>query len=403
MKKILFTILVVMTPAMLFVKVSAQVGFTNFTSLQGLTDDFVTGGVAIDANNVKWFGTQSGLSRYDDENWQSFDTDDGLVDNYIQCIAIDNSLNVWIGTENGVSKYNGTIFTNYTTSDGLPENSILDIACDDSGNVWFASFSGLTKFNGTDFQNYTSSDGMSSDFISCITASGENLYIGTFGAGLMIYNGTTFTPLTTDNGLQDNNISALAIDSDGKLWVGSYYGITVLNPNNTVLATYTLENGLLNNYVQDIAIDENDNVVVCEYADYLQDGGISMFSDYQWSNYKISDGLINVMTKRVVFDEDNYAWITTGGGVSKMDTDAGIMSDKSFKSVVYPNPVKDILFISNVNESISYCITDISGKIIDQNSDFSGNSINLNNISKGVYLISYKFGDNVFSSKIVKE
>ncbi|HNQ68282.1 MAG TPA: two-component regulator propeller domain-containing protein [Bacteroidales bacterium] len=403
MKKILFAVLLVMIPAMLFVKVSAQVGFTNFTSLQGLVDDFVTGGVAIDANNVKWFGTQSGLSKYDDENWQSFDTDDGLVDNYIQCIAIDNSLNVWIGTENGVSKYNGSIFTNYTTADGLPENSILDIACDNSGNVWLASFSGLTKFNGTDFQNYTSSDGMSSDFISCITVSGENLYIGTFGAGLMVYNGSTFTPLTTENGLLDNNISALATDSEGHLWVGSYYGITVLDNSYSVSVTYTLNNGLINNYVQDIAIDDNDNVIVCEYADYLQDGGISLYNGSVWENYTVSDGLVNAMVKRVVFDGENFAWITTGGGVSKMDTDAGIMFNESFEAFVYPNPVKDVLYLSNGYGSISYCITDISGKIIDQNSDFEGSSINFNNISKGIYLISYKFEDNVFSSKIIKE
>jgi len=403
MKKLVFLTMLVIMPAMLFMSVNAQVGFTNYTTAQGLIDDFVSGGVAIDENGVKWFGTQSGLSRFDDASWQTLDLDDGLVSNTIQCIAIDNSSDIWIGTDNGLSKYDGTLFSNFTTTEGLPDNSILDIACDNSGNVWLASFGGLTKYNGSVFYNYTTSDGMSSDFISCVTATGSLLYIGTFGAGLMIYDGTTFTPLTTDNGLQDNNISAIAFDSDGNLWVGSYYGITVLDNSYNVVTTYTLDNGLINNYVQDIAIDDNNNVIVCEYADYLQDGGISFYNGSVWENYTVSDGLVNAMVKRVVFDADNFAWITTGGGVSKMDTDADVTIDKTSELFVYPNPVNDILFISNEDRHFSYIISDITGKIINQKSDWAGNYIDLTALTSGIYMISLKCDNKVFVSKIIKE
>ncbi|HOZ30558.1 MAG TPA: two-component regulator propeller domain-containing protein [Bacteroidales bacterium] len=403
MKKYLFTSISCVLSILVSFGVSAQVEFTNYTSAQGLMDDYVTGGLAIDDNGVKWFGTQNGLSKYNDTEWQSFDLDDGLINNYIQCIAVDNSSNIWIGTENGVSKFDGTVFTNFTTVDGLSENSILDIACDNSGNIWFASFSGLTKYNGTSFQNFTTTDGMSSDLISCITVSGSKLYIGTFGAGLMIYNGVAFTTLTTDNGLQDNNISAIALDSNGKIWVGSYYGITVLNPDNSVSTSYTLSNGLINNYVQDIAIDDNDNVIVCEYADYLQDGGISMLTGTSWTNYKVVEGLVNVMTKRVVFDEENFAWITTGGGVSKMDTDAGFPTLEISQFSIYPNPVYDLLYLPEFKQTYSYYITDMSGRIIEQKSDCIDRAIDIINFSTGVYFISFVFDNATVSLKFIKE
>ena len=33
--------------------------FTNFTTNEGLPDDYVSGGIAIDSNNNKWVGVKS--------------------------------------------------------------------------------------------------------------------------------------------------------------------------------------------------------------------------------------------------------------------------------------------------------------------------------------------------------
>jgi len=403
MKKLFLTVMSVILPALLFVQVSAQVGFTNYTQTEGLTDNYVCGGIAIDANNVKWFGTQSGLSRFDGTTWQTFNTDDGLISNYIQCVAVDNNSNIWIGTDNGVSKFDGTNFTNYTTTDGLADNSILYIACDPSGYLWFASFSGLSRYNGVTFSYYTTTEGMSSNMISYIYPIGSDLYIGTFDAGMMVFDGATFESITETDGLLSSAVTAIASDNNGKIWVGSYSGITVLNTDYSVSTTYTMTGALLNNYVQDIAIDDYNNVVVTEYADYLSDGGISMFSNSIWTNYVLTDGLVDVMTKRVEFDENSFAWITTGGGVSKMDTDASIGLSFSSEVFVYPNPSTDKVFIDNSSGSFSYKIIDVDGRIVAAANDVDGNSINLNNIATGVYILNYNTNGKTFSSKIIKE
>jgi Secretion system C-terminal sorting domain len=60
--------------------------------------------IAVDKKGVKWFGTNKGLSSFDDTNWKTFTTVNGLADNTVNCIAVDKYNQKWIGTINGVSK-----------------------------------------------------------------------------------------------------------------------------------------------------------------------------------------------------------------------------------------------------------------------------------------------------------
>ena len=37
----------------------------------------------------------------------NYTTDDGLIDNFVECIEVDNDDNIWIGTSMGVQMFNG--------------------------------------------------------------------------------------------------------------------------------------------------------------------------------------------------------------------------------------------------------------------------------------------------------
>ncbi len=385
-------------------KINSQISFTNYTTLYGLADNFVSGGVCVDANNVKYFGTQAGLSKFDGVNWTNLTSTDGLVDNYINCVAADNAGNIWIGTSNGLSKFNGTTFQNFTTEQGLPDNSINHIAIDISGNIWIATYSGLVKYNGTDFTTYTTSNGLSSDLITYVLPVGTNVWMGTIGGGVAKYDGLAFTAINSVGGLPDDNPSCLAVDSEGKIWVGTYSGIGVIGTLGTIVATYTMANELLNNYVQDIAIDEDDNVVVLEFADYLTEGGVTLFDGTTWHTYLEADGLIDILVKRVEFDDDGYAWITTGEGISRMSLGAGSVSQYlPANENVYPNPTSDFFIIANADDNLSYSLTDLSGRIVSQESNVSSDRISINNLPSGIYLLMYQANGNYYTARISKE
>src|SRR4030095_9145559 len=47
---------------------------------------------------------------------------------------------LWFGTETGLSRFDGTHFKNFTTDDGLPSNEIIQLFDDSKGRIWIAPF-----------------------------------------------------------------------------------------------------------------------------------------------------------------------------------------------------------------------------------------------------------------------
>ncbi|MBL0133485.1 MAG: histidine kinase [Chitinophagaceae bacterium] len=78
------------------------------------------------------FGQEHSYTRYD--------LNDGLAGSTVYTMAQDKDRFLWFGTETGLSRFDGTHFKNYSTSDGLPDNDILDIYCDKKNRIWMATF-----------------------------------------------------------------------------------------------------------------------------------------------------------------------------------------------------------------------------------------------------------------------
>ena len=84
---------------------------------------------------------------------------------------------------------------------------------------------------------------------------------------------------------------------------------------------------------------------------------------------------------------------------SNLNTNA--FSNKEFK--VFPNPVKNILNIQNENNQTidKITVTDIMGKIVfNQN---KGDSINVQTLQQGMYIIQISSEGNLYSDKFIKE
>ena len=81
------------------------------------------------------------------------------------------------------------------------------------------------------WKNYT--DG---GYVYDICRQGNLMWIGTLG-GLVrvntLTNETTYFD-KTNSGLPDNRVTSIAVDSSGKLWVGTYYGIGVYDGTNWI-------------------------------------------------------------------------------------------------------------------------------------------------------------------------
>ncbi len=72
--------------------------------------------------------------------YSNFTIKEGLAGNNVYCATQDKEGFLWFGTETGLSRFDGTHFKNYTINDGLADNEIIKMFCDSKGRVWFAPF-----------------------------------------------------------------------------------------------------------------------------------------------------------------------------------------------------------------------------------------------------------------------
>ena len=106
----------------------------------------------------------SGIRRYDGKKLTTFPQSEALPMNSVDNIMQDSSGNLWFtGVKNlpptineteesvsmvynvvnaGVSVYNGERFQNFNTDDGLPSNRVWSVFEDSSGRLWFATDTG---------------------------------------------------------------------------------------------------------------------------------------------------------------------------------------------------------------------------------------------------------------------
>ena len=98
----------------------------------------------------------------------NYTTADGLLSDFVECIAVDINDNVWFGTSVGVQMFDGTSWTSYTTSifPSMPSDNIKVISTMSNGDVWIGTDFGASRFDGVDWTTYTTTTMQSIPLIS---------------------------------------------------------------------------------------------------------------------------------------------------------------------------------------------------------------------------------------------
>lgn len=228
---------------------------TVFTSLQ-------------DKLGFMWFGTSSGLNRYDGYNFTIYLNDPGdslsLSDDRIVSLFEDSDHIMWVGTINGnINKYNRITDTfkylnildlidqklqsesdyyDYPMSFSRNQShSITSLTEDRDGNIWMGTWGkgiividkALKKINHFYHTNSGESVLPTNRIMKLVTDENGIIWIGTFGGGLCkaIKNNSgqfifsTYLHSGSDRKvISDSEIITLLNDSNGNLWIGTYHG-----------------------------------------------------------------------------------------------------------------------------------------------------------------------------------
>ncbi|MFA5532976.1 MAG: two-component regulator propeller domain-containing protein [Mariniphaga sp.] len=194
----------------------------------------------IDSKNIRWFGTQEGLSAFSGNQWPEINLgnhyDVGFFANN-QITSLDYSGDtLYIGTKGGgvarmVSSMDAiTAASPYEIPwSALPSNQVLSVFTD-GAIQWYGTDEGVVKHTGmkakSNWESFYEQDGLVNNTVQCIQKDTDgNMWFGT-PEGLSKFDGMNWENYTKTDGLISNNILCIAVDLDGSLWFGTDKGIS---------------------------------------------------------------------------------------------------------------------------------------------------------------------------------
>ncbi|MBS2212773.1 T9SS type A sorting domain-containing protein [Carboxylicivirga mesophila] len=387
------------------------------TATSGLPSALVYN-IHIDKNGNKWFGTNQGAARFDGSDWLTFkDKDSDFYLTQVFKIISDLDGNIWMATNAGVARFaDGQMKMLNHMNSPLPNTIFSDVDVDPiSGDVWVTSAEGVLSYDGTNWLAYnaTNSD-LPSNNVSCVAIDATGIkWFGTQGSGIAKFDNTNWELFNGSNSPVDiDYINSISIDKDQKKWI--YTSQRVIEYNEESWITHWHLDYQWRGKMHE-GIESNK-----WFTGY---SGLTKFTGAYYEHFTMENsGLPANWCYSFVVDDKLNKWIATIGGVgvynengvdiSPTPTSVNISPvSTNLKFKVSPNPASSHINIkfNPVSEqekinTIEVFIYDASGRLNKQVSKAftSQTTINVGDISSGIYFVKIKYGEQIGQTKFVK-
>lgn len=236
------------------------------------------------ADGKLWLGTGNGLYCMDPGSGKSqfFGNVPGkpnvLQDNSVRSLFIDASGDLWIGTSKGVNRMRAgsTKIEFLGEKEGLPNVVTKAIYQSKDGTMWVANYSpsghcyrppGEKKFR--PLSEHPVLAPYQGSYGQCIMEDRHGrIWFGLDGGGLNFFDPNlniakhwSKTP-TNDSTLLDNNVFNLTEDTQGRIWLATMEGISVIDPTTFHFTHFNTSTGLPTNRYLNIRADQENRIWV---------------------------------------------------------------------------------------------------------------------------------------------
>jgi ligand-binding sensor domain-containing protein/signal transduction histidine kinase/DNA-binding response OmpR family regulator len=341
-------------------------------------------------------GSDKGLVVFD-HHWEKFEflnnSYDNLTDYSIFSIVKDYEGSFWIGTYFGGVNYFSTTINKFlyyynTPANSSKKNIISSFAEDEDGKIWIGTYNdGLSLFNPKTNSFESTHYNVGYHDIQNMLLDGDKLYISLYGRGLSVLNiktGAISGLLENQTDMKEyslHSITTIFKRSDGLFFFGSEDGVNTYDPKTKTLVKIDY---LSRMPIKDIKEDYNGNIWIATHANGLlrlnPNGKWTAFTHnskdtsslatnninciYQDSKFRIwvgseskglmlfnpkndnfdlifneESGLPSNIVYSILDDSENNIWVSTGGGLVKIDTHL-----KSMKTFGYIGDIQKIRY-----------------------------------------------------------
>jgi len=129
----------------------------------------------------------------------------------------------------GISAADEFVARTWTKADGLPQNSITAVLQTHDGFLWVGTPGSLSRFDGVHFLpvNFPGATNLPVAVSDLCEDHVGSLWVGTRQQGLFCLQTNHISHFTKIEGLADDRVTSLAVDGQGKLWIGTRFGLSV--------------------------------------------------------------------------------------------------------------------------------------------------------------------------------
>lgn len=395
--KFLLVLLGGIIPKVLNADLAESIHFTHIGLEEGLSHSTVFA-INQDKEGNLWFATYDGVNKYDGYNFtvyrhQYTDTQ-SLASDISRCITVDDDDRIWVGTREGLSLYNRhkNVFSNYYYKKKGLNVAVTSIVSIEKDRLMLGTTEGVLLFDAKEgcflkdvlptplhrlqptslihegncvyiggddgLYMYTLSTGtleklvvMSPDVrIHAILCQGVNqIWLATEGEGLYLYNSETkelknYRYTDGESGLNSNYVRSLALDTENRLWVGTYGGLNIYREEtdsfSSIKSSEIAEGSLSQNSVRSIFRDSQGGMWLGTYW-----GGLNYYHPLcnrfqRIKHVPFLNSLSNNVISCIVEDSKHNLWIgTSGGGLNYYDN-----TSQSYRNYLFNSGKQDVPF-----------------------------------------------------------
>ena len=335
-----------------FSETPEQITFSYISINEGLSQSTVFS-IDQDKKGNMWFATYDGVNKYDGYAFTVYqhneDDPNSIANDISRIVKTDSQGRVWIGTRDGLSRYDEEkdIFQNFfyeKNGKHLQVNGIEEISPE---LLLISTPEGLIMFDikESKFRDDSFSTAMHKTIASTLYRQDDQIYIGTSTDGLYTYSITQKTFEKVIPILGTKQIQAILQQSPTRIWVATEgAGLFLINPKTKEIKNYlhspSNPKSISSNYIRSLAMDSQNRLWIGTFNDLnIYHEGTDSFASY--SSNPVENGSLSQRSVRSIFmDSQGGMWLGTYfGGLNYYHPIRNRF--KNIRNIPYKNSLSD--------------------------------------------------------------